>query len=440
MNRYVQWFAMLFAAFTLNAQNFTLQQCIDYALLNQASYQNATLDEEIAKAKVGEIRGIGLPQIKASGTILDNIEVQKQFIPANAFNPMAPASEIQALGFGVKYAGFASFALTQIIFDGSYLVGLQATKTYLSLSQKSKDASKATIIQNVKKAYLGVLVAQERLKLFDINIGRLDSSLSQLKASNQAGFVEKIDVDRLEVQLNNLKIEKQKINNLYEFGILALKFQMGMQLKESLAPVENLDNYKAELADITGDVNYENKPEYSLLKVKKRANELELKNLRFGRLPSLVALGNLGSSTGALEFEGLFKNTWYRYSNIGLNLSIPIFDGTQRHYKISAAKLNIKKADNDLRNLGLAIDFQAANAKVNFQNNRQTLENQERNMTLAKNVLDVAQKKYKNGVGSSLEVTTAEGDYKEALINYYVTLYDALVNKVDYDYAIGNLK
>lgn len=467
MNRYIQWFAMLFAAFTLNAQNFTLQQCIDYALLNQASYQNATLDEEIARAKVGEIRGIGLPHISASGTYMDNIVIQKAFLPSDAFSSgMAPLfsifraldntnvnnalkemeqaaakqDPITALDFGVKYSTTGSLTASQIIFNGSYIVGLQSSKTFLALSQKSKDATKATIIQNVKKAYLGVLVFQERMKLLDVNITRLDSTFAQLKASNEAGFVEKIDVDRLEVQLNNLKIEKQKIQNLYDFGLLALKFQMGMPLKEQLAPTENLDAYKNELSDISGEVNYDNKPEFALLSLQKRANELELKNLRYERFPTLAAFGNLGANTGSNKFEDMFTGTYYSFSNIGLSLNVPIFDGTQRHYKISAAKLNIKKTENNLKNLQLAIDFQAANAKVNFQNNKQTLANQEKNMDLAKRVLEVAQKKFKSGVGSNLEVITAEADYKEALVNYYSTLYDVLVNKVDYDYAIGNLK
>ncbi|WP_208734759.1 hypothetical protein, partial [Corallococcus praedator] len=113
---------MLFAAFTLNAQNFTLQQCIDYALLNETSYRNATLDEEIAKAKVGEIRGIGLPQITGSANLLDNIVVQKAFIPENAFNPLGNPNKVLPLGFGIKYSSSASLALSQIIFDGSYLV------------------------------------------------------------------------------------------------------------------------------------------------------------------------------------------------------------------------------------------------------------------------------------------------------------------------------
>lgn len=440
MNRYLKLFGMLLTAFSVNAQNYTLQQCIDYALQNEASYQNSSLDVEIAKAKVGEIRGIGLPQITASANLLDNVVVQKAFVPENAFNPFGDPKKVTPLGFGVKYSSSASLALTQIIFDGSYLVGLQSTKTFLALSQKSKEATKATIVQNVKKAYLGILVAQERMKLLDVNISRLDSTFQQLKSTNNAGFAEKLDVDRLEVQLNNLKVEKQKVNNLYDFGLLALKFQMGMPLKEVLTPNENLDQYKAELSEISGEVNYDNKPEFALLKVQKKANELELKNHKFKKLPSLVAFGNLGANNGAVNFGDLYSTSWYNFSNVGLNLSMPIFNGTQRQYQISSAKLNIKKTENNLRNLQNAIDFQAANAKVNFQNNKQTLYIQEKNMALAKSVLEVAQKKYQAGVGSNLEVINAEAEYKTAVVNYYGTLYDVLVAKVDYDYAVGNLK
>lgn len=441
MNKlYIFWGWML-ATIVVQAQNnFTLQQCIDYALNHQATYQNSKLDVEIAKAKVGEIRGIGLPQIKGSGTFLRNIDVQKQFVPANAFNPMASKTEVMPLGFGLPYSNLGQISVTQLIFDGSYIVGLQATKTYLSLSEKAVDASKAAIIQNVKKAYLGVLVSQERIKLLDLNIARLDSNLKNLIALNKSGFVENIDADRLEVQLNNLKIEKQKIENFGTLSILALKFQIGMPLTESLSTTETLDTYKSDMNIAESAIVYENKPEYTLLNIQKRASELELKNLRYGRFPTLAAFGNLGANTGSFDMKGVFNNTYYQFSNIGLSLSVPIFDGTQRYYKMSSAKVKIKKSENDLLNLKNAIDMQAASAKINLDNNKKSLENNERNMNLAKKVLDISSKKYNAGVGSSLEITNAESEYKTAYVNYYTTLYDCLINKVDYDYAVGNLK
>lgn len=440
MNKLITMVGLLMAAVAAQAQNYSLQQCIDYALQNQATYKNTSLDVEIAKAKVGEVRGIGLPQISASGTFIKNIDVQKQFVPASAFDPSAPKNLITPLGFGLPYSNSGQIGITQLIFDGSYIVGLQATKTYLSLSEKAKDVSKATIIQNVKKAYLGVLVAQERIKLLDLNIIRLDSNFKNLQALNKSGFAENIDADRLEVQLNNLKIEKQKIENFSTLGYLALKFQMGLALTENVIVTENLDSYKNEMNINNEAIVYDNRPEYELLTIQKKASELELKNLKFGRLPSLAAFGNLGANTGSFDFKGVFNNTYYQFSNIGLSLKLPIFDGTQRYYKTSAAKLKMQKSDNDIKNLKNVIDMQSQTAKINLDNNRKSLENNDRNMALAKRVLDVVQKKYQAGVGSSIEVTNAESEYKAAYINYYTTLYDCLINKVDYDYAVGNLK
>jgi outer membrane protein len=468
MNKLITMVGLLMAAVAAQAQNYSLQQCIDYALQNQATYKNSSLDVEIAKAKVGEVRGIGLPQISASGQYLYNLKVQNQFIPSSAFTSgtrsiyesfiqssdqslkddgakglqgLNSYGEILPLGFGVAHSALGQVTVSQLLFDGSYIVGLQASKTYLSLSEKAKDISKATIIQNVKKAYLSVLVAQERIKLLDINLSRLDTNLSQLKSTNKAGFAESLDVDRLEVQFNNLKIEKQKIFNYYELGMLALKFQMGMALTESITLTENLDVYKNDFASLSNEVNYSNKPEFALLEVQKKASELELKNLRFGKLPSIAAFGNLGANYGSTKFGDLVKpSNYYSFSNVGLSLNLPIFDGTQRYYKMSAAKLKMQKSDNDIINLKNAIDMQSQTAKVNLDNNKKTLENSERNMALAKRVLNVVQKKYQAGVGSSIEVTNAESEYKEAYINYYTTLYDCLINKVDYDYAIGNLK
>lgn len=467
MNRYLKLFGMLLTAFSVNAQNYTLQQCIDYALQNEASYQNSSLDVEIAKAKVGEIRGIGLPQVNASGTFLDNINVQKAFLPSAAFsggtasifqimsgsndpNISVPATQalegfknqpaIMPLGFGVRYSNSAQISVTQLIFDGSYIVGLQASKTFVELSQKSKDVNKADLIQKVKKAYLSVLVSDERKKMLELNIARLDSNFRQLSATNKAGLVEGIDVDRLEVQLNNMRIDLQKVNNFRDLSVIVLKFQMGMPFNNELILTESLESYKSELADIPSEINYDNKPEFSLLKTMDKANKLELKSLKYGKLPTLAAFGNLGANTGSNEFGDIFKDNYYNFTNVGLSLSIPIFDGTQRHYKISAAKLKIKKNENNMSALKNAIYSMSSMAKINFENNKKSLESQEKTVALAKRVLDVSQKKYDAGVGSSIEVVNAEADYKTALLNYYTLLHDALINKVDYDYAVGNLK
>lgn len=420
--------------------SYSLQQCVQYALQNSRTLANATLDEEIAMAKVGEVRGLGLPQVTLAGQLLRNIEIQKQFIPANAFNPTAPAGEIQALGFGVPYSSNLTGSVSQLLFDGSYIVGLQASRTYVDLARKNTQVTTNTIIQNVSKAYYLAVINLERLTLFDANISRLDSSLKELKALNKAGFAESIDVDRLQVAYNNLLIENEKSVKLVELSGLLLKYQMGMPLTANLSLTQRIKDFEGQgfVAD-NNTVSYEERSEYSLLLTQKRLNQLDLKSSRFRSFPTLAAFGNLGYNTGSLDFKP-FNYKWFNFSFVGLSLSMNLFDGFQRRYKIQGTKLNIEKTENNLKNLEQSIDLQVSQAKINYNNSIKTLGTQKENLALAQKVVAVAQKKYKQGVGSNLEVTTAETSLKETQVNYYNALYETLSSKVDLDFAIGKLK
>lgn len=220
----IQVFAQQTAAVSEN--NFSLQQCIEYAVSNHISIKSATLDQQISVAKVGEIRAAGLPQASIDALMMNNIEVQSMFARASALDKNAPSNVIVPLAFGVPYSSSATLGVTQIIFNGTLLVGLQAAKTYTELTKKAIDINKNSIIQNVSKAYYLTLINEERKQLFASNLRRMDTLLKQTRLLNQAGFAEKIDVSRLEVTYNNLLTEKQKFDNLYDLSTLLLKYQM----------------------------------------------------------------------------------------------------------------------------------------------------------------------------------------------------------------------
>lgn len=430
--------AFPFITWAQTNNNFTLQQCVDYALENSSKMKNAKIDEQLAAEKVKEIQGAGLPQIKASHTLMDNLEVQKAFLPASAFNPLAPSNLIVPLGFGVKYNLITQASVTQLIFDGSYLVGLQAANTYKELSSKSTELTKKDIIANVNKAYLLVLVNEERKKIFSTNISRLDTLLRQTRALNQAGFVEKIDVSRLEVAYNNLTVEKQKFDNLYELSVELLKLQMGMAPNENLTVSQKIVEFQSStITESAIDLN--NRPEYGLVKTQIKLYELDLKNQKFSRLPSVAAFGNFGFNNGANKFD-VYTTKNYGFANIGLAVNVPLFDGFQKYRRAQQAKLNIQKTNNTLLSLEKGIATQAKIAQLQLKNSTETLSSQKNNMVLAEEIARVTKEKYAKGVGSSLEVTNAESELKTAQINYYEALYTSLVSKVELDASLGILK
>ncbi len=437
------------SAFAQEKRIMTLQQCIEYACKNTALMQKSALDEQIAQAQNQEYLGIGLPQINGSAQLLYNFELRPAFLPAfflaqGTGSPPDPNAEFVPVRgiFAPRYQGDAGITISQLIFNGSYFVGLQAAKKNKELAKQTTQANKMTTIENVTKAYYSLLVAQERAKLIDANIARLDSLVKDVKALNQQGFAENIEVTRLEVTANNLRAEKMKVDRLIELSKELLKFQMGMPVEEALEVDGSIRDYQLEqIYDSDAKAEYQNRIEYQILETAITLNKLNLKNKQIGAYPSLVAIGQMGYATGARYFSnvGDFSNRWLGYGTVGLQLNVPIFNGMQRKYQIQQTRLEILKLQQDKQNLQKTIDFQTRQAQITLKNALTALEAQKRNIELAKEVLRVSEIKYRQGVGSSSDIINAETAYKEAETNYFAALYDALIAKVDLDKALGKL-
>lgn len=419
--------------------SMTLQQAIDYAILNQSTVKNAGLDHEIARHRVKELIGLGLPQVNGSVSAQRFIRIPTQVIPAAAFG--GPEGVVTAAQFGLEYQASAGLEASQLVFDGSYLVGVQASKTYAELSRKNYQQSKIETAAAVSKAYYNVLVNAERFDLLNANVERVKKLKDDTRALFDNGFVEKIDYDRVEVTYNNIEVEKTKTAKLLELGNALLKFQMGMNPDAKLILTDDLKNIAFDEAvpvDLKSDFTQRN--EYSILQTTQRLQELDLKKNRFQYLPSLVVFGALSANAYRFEFDFLESSEkWYPTAVVGATLSVPIFDGLQKRERIQQSKLNLKKIENGFISLEQGIKLETQTATVNLQNAISSLETQRRNRDLAGNVVRVTKIKYDQGVGSNTEVVDAETALKEAETNYYAALYDALVAKTDLAKATGTL-
>jgi outer membrane protein TolC len=447
------------------AQTFTLEQAVQYALENSPNVKNSVIDEKISDAKVKETRGIGLPQVDATIGLQHNQKLPRffteyspdgGFIDLSGVDGIQPGDVVAAQNFfQLKSAGNAAVNISQILFNGSYLVGLQAANAYRELSVKNTVMTREKTTEQVMKAYYNVLINKDRMQLFDVNIGRIDSLLKTTKALNQNGFAEKIDVDRIQVTANNLKAQRNNFYNLQELGLQMLKFQMNYPMDQpidiagdiaSLQIDENLlNNYSLEW-------DYTQRSDYRVLETNRKLQALNIKNKYAEGLPSLSAFANLGYSTQSSNISGLFKtessiedaggvgpDKWYSFSTFGVSLNIPIFSGLQRSYRVQQEKLNMQKIQNGFITLKSAIDLETRSSAISYQNAINDLKSQEENRVLAENIARVTKIKYEQGVGNNIEVIEAESSLKEAQINYYDALYNALVAKVDLDKAYGKL-
>ena len=441
-HKYFTLILCLFTGFTAEAQladtvaHFSLQEAIDYAQRNQSSILNAKIDEEIAANTVKQTTGIGLPQISGNANFQDFLKVPTSLLIGDFFGQ--PGKLIPAK-FCVKYQSSFGLELNQLIFDGTYLVGLQASKTYKELSSKSLKRSRIETAVAVTKAYYSVLVSNEQLSLLDANLLRLKKSLNDTQALYKTGFVEKIDVDRLTVLNNNLETERENVIRLLELNLNLLKFQMGMSIQSKLTLKDSISGLQVVQPLAVADTSsYKNRIEYSLLETQKKLNELDLKRYKSQFMPSLSAFGSTSQSLQANDFTSLFNRS-YPATVIGVRLSVPIISGGIKLYQVRNAKLEVLKTENNLINLRNGINLEVEQAQTIYRNGLKSLENQNRNMELAQEVLRVTKIKYEQGVGSSIEVTTAETSLKEAQNNYIKALYDLLINKVNMDQALGRI-
>ncbi|WP_421878108.1 TolC family protein [Marinoscillum sp.] len=449
------------------SQEFTLQQCIDYALANNVNAQNAKLDEEIAKARVKETVGIGLPQISGTVTAQQSPTQQRFFTQYTAggqsfFIDDATAAQlgmedgdVAALEniFALKGNGDANLNINQIIFNGSYIVGLQASKAYKDLSVKQANQTKEDVVLQVSKAFYNLLIMEERLDMIQSNLGRLDTLYRNTKAMQENGFAEQLDVDRIRVSLNNLKVSLQDLQSMYDISVKLLKFQMNYPYDQDLVLAGELEDVAlTELEMPSNEVSYAERPDYQVMLANKELQELNIKNKYAEAIPSISAFATLGYNTQSPDFGGIFTtqasfegndrigpDKWYGYSALGLRLNWNLFTGLQRSYQIQQEKLSLLKIENGLDAMEKSIDLEVAQAKANLSNAVSKLEVQQESMDLASNIFDITQIKYEEGVGSNLEVVEADNSYKEAQTNYYSALYDAIIAQLELKKAIGNL-
>jgi len=405
----------------------TLQQCIDYALKNQNDIKNAKLDEKIAFQKKREIAGAALPQINANGEVDYYFDAPKYFFDNEIIQT--------GLVYNTQYGASAS----QLLFNGTYLIGREAAARYIDLMKKTTQNTEIQTRANVTKAYYSVVINKERIHLVQANLDKLKDLLKETQAMNVQGFVENIDVDRISVQLGNLEVESKNVQNLVRLSYYLLKFQIGMPMDEKIKVSDSIES-KEFKDEANTPTQYGDRIEYNIMQVEKNLYGLQIKEYKFGYLPSLNAFGSYENQTYTTvdHYDAFDKGkVWLPTGVIGAKLSIPVFDGFVKDAQIQEAKLSYQQTLNNEYTLKNSIDLQTNNAIVNYNNNLSTLQIQKKNLDLAKEVARVTEIKYKQGVGSNLEIIDAQTSLREAETNYYEALYNVVVSQVDLLVARG---
>lgn len=421
----------------------SLSEAVNYALENNLATKNARLELLISKATIKETFARGLPQINGAYNLDYNPKIPVVFLPNQPpFGDPSNPSDVIPARFGVSYSSGLGVTVSQMIFDGSFFVGLRASTTLLELTNKDLKKAEIDVVENVKKAYFGVLVNQQRIRLAGANLSRIDTLLKETTALNEAGFVEKIDVSRVQVQRNNTFTQVQRSQTALEISKQILKLQMGIPIEYEVELVETLQDLstKEALVQLLGEEGSD-RIEIEQVATQITLVGLDLKNNVSQYMPKINFIGNARRSGAGNELDRVFnKSNWFGSSLVGVSMSVPIFDGFSKAARIQKNRVQLTQLENQRLFLKESFNSELSAAKANLRNDLNILEVQEANLQLATEVYQIARIKYKEGIGSNLEVVNADASLIEAEINYLGALYDGLISKINLEKALGVLQ
>ncbi len=423
---------------TTTRHEFTIQQAVDYAHKNNAQVKNALLSIQIQKESNREITAAALPNLSGSIGVTDYIDIPTSLIPGEVFGQ--PAGTYIPVKFGTKYNSSAALQLQQTLFDGQVFVGLQARSTSVQFQIKNAEVTEEAIKTNIYKIYYQLVVSKTQIDILDANIDRLNKLDHDTREIYKNGFAEKLDVDKISVQITNLQTQKENTVNSINIGYLGLKTLLGMPIKDTLILLDKIseDQLKQDISKETG-VQYTDRKDFQYLGLARKLNEYNIKRYQLSYLPTLSLTGVYNKNAQRNSFNFLGKGDWFTTSYIGVNLAVPIFSGFAKDSRVKQAKLALQQTDNQIDNLKLSIDNEVEQAKINFKSALTTMDYQKKNMQLAETVYTQTKKKYEVGTGSNTEISAAQTDLITAQNNYINALYSAIISRIDYLKATGKL-
>jgi outer membrane protein TolC len=418
---------------------FSLVDAVNYAQKNNVQVKNALLDIDIQIQTNKEIASAALPSIGSSLGGTDFLTIPTSLLPGQIFGG-APGTFIP-VQFGTKFNANYGANFNQILFDGQVFIALQARATSLDWKRKNAALTEENIKANIYKIYYQLAASKTQLNILDANIERLQKLANDAAIMYKNGFAEKLDVDKVNVQLNNLQTEKLKANNSVTIGYMGLKMLMGMPVKDSLVltDVINENNLSSDVL-FEDNFEYDIRKDFQYLTTIKKLSEYNIKRYQLSYLPTITMNGAYTKNAQRTKFDFFDKKgSWFETALIGLNVNLPLFTGMSRMAKVNKAKLELQQVDNQMSALKNNIDNELSQAKLNYMSSVATVNFQKKNMQLAENVYSQTKKKFEAGTGSNTEISAAQADLVTAQNNFMNALYAALIAKVDLLKSSGKL-
>ncbi len=434
-------------SFAQETERLTLEKAIQMALKNNTNIINSKIDLKIAQKKIWETTAKGLPHVdvKSSYQHLFSVpvlsfpgtELSKTRVPMDPGTGIGTTSEVQLstgesiymnnvagtpIALGVKDNITADLTVSQLIFSGSYIVGLQATKVYYNFSKQTDEKTKLDVAETVVNTYHMLQLAEESRKILTQNLDNINKTLSEITEMNKQGFLEKTDVDQLEVTANNVRNMMNQIDSNLDLGYRLLKIQLGLQESTKLELADEMESgdalVKSSMLLTAEQFNINRNVDYQLIQSAEKIAKLDLNLSKMAFLPTISGFYNHNEQLNSTSFNFSPRDL------VGINLTLPIFSSGERLSVVSQKRMSLEKAQNTSKYVSSSLQMQASQYQTDVKLKLERYLNQKKSKELSDDIYQRTMEKYKQGISSSMDLMTSQNQYLTNLTNYYQSIYD----------------
>jgi outer membrane protein len=414
---------------------FSLKEAQQYALEHNYQIKNAKTDVEIASERVKENTAIGFPQISGKIGYTNYLELPTTLIDAEYFG--GQKGQKAELKFGIQHNATWSATVSQLIFSGQYLVGLQAAKAYENLTHSIFHKNEIEIMDAIAKSYYPIIILKENKNYLDSTLLSMKKMLTETEEYYNNGFVEDTDVDQMKLIIADMETTLVYIDSQMELAYNMLKFMLGLKAEDKIEVSETLDGLLAAtdtefLANSKFDFN--NNIDYKMLKKSEQLSYLQMRLSQSAYLPTMSAFYSYQQNDMNDKFVFLnFDHDWYPSQILGVQLDVPIWSSGMRKYKVNQAKMELDKIKVKDIELQQKLNLDLETGRNEFNNAYLIYNNRHQNLEIAKKIYQKTEIKYKEGVSTSLDLSQSYNQYLKAEMEYLTSILDLLMKKSDLD-------
>lgn len=414
---------------------FNLNAALKYAVENNNDFKNSKVDLLIADERIRESVSSGLPKINGDLGYQNYIDIPTTVLPANAFNPNAPADQLIGLQFGTSINASGTIRLDQLIFSATYISGLKAAKAYKNLMGIIVEKAKVELLSLTTNAYFSSLIFTENQEILTASLDKLQSIQSETKSLVKEGMIAQINEDQIDLLVLQLENRLSEMELLEKNAVSTLKFIMGYPQDSAITLSDKLSNY---LLDEWGlenlNINASESIDYKIQLENVKLNSLNVKMNQATGIPSLSGFFSHQQIALRNEFNLLDSNQpWYPATFWGIRVNVPIFDSREQAAKTNQSKLELEKAKNSLVNVENNHKYEVSQAINEYNINLLAYKNNKENLKLSQKILSNTLIKFKEGVASSTDVAQAQNQELTAQSQFLQTNFNLLISKLKLD-------